>query len=215
MKKNLILSSVAMAVLLFSGCSTNKPTVDETTQTTAQTTATPALESSSINSNSNSGATVPSAAPVTVTSEAPVTVASDTASAAVEEPQANVTSNTVSEASMNEIAKNMSSVYFDFDKFNIREDMKENVANDVKAAKALVAKHAVKLEGNCDEWGSDEYNMALGLKRAQALKTELVNAGVEAANISMVSLGKTAPVCADKTQECWSKNRRVDFKLLP
>jgi peptidoglycan-associated lipoprotein len=196
MKKNVILSSIAVAVLLFSGCSTNKPTVDQTSQPTTQTVATPALESSSI-SNSNTGSTT----------------SSDAASAAVENSADKNASN--STASMEDIAKNMTSVYFDFDKFDIREDMKANVTNGVTVAKAAAAAYSVKLEGNCDEWGSDEYNMALGLKRAQAVKTGLVNEGVDAARISMVSLGKSAPVCTDKTQECWSKNRRVDFKLLP
>ncbi len=195
MKKNVILSSVAVAMLLFSGCSTNKPTVDETSKTTAQTVVTPALESSSINSNSNSG----------------VTVASD--ASAAENAANNAASNSGSTAE--DIAKNMTSVYFDFDKFDIREDMKANVTNDVNVAKAAAAAYSVKLEGNCDEWGSDEYNMALGLKRAQAVKTGLISEGVDAARISMVSLGKSAPVCTDKTKECWSKNRRVDFKLLP
>lgn len=196
MKKNVILSSVAVAVLLFSGCSTNKPTVDQTSQPTTQTVTTPALESSSINSNSNSGATTASDA-------------SSTAENSADKAASN------SAGSMEDIAKSMTSVYFDFDKFDIREDMKANVTNDVTVAKAAAAAYSVKLEGNCDEWGSDEYNMALGLKRAQAVKTGLVNEGIDAARISMVSLGKSAPVCTDKTQECWSKNRRVDFKLLP
>ena len=93
--------------------------------------------------------------------------------------------------------------------------MKANVATDAGVAKAAASAYGVKLEGNCDEWGSDEYNFALGLKRAQAVKTELVNEGVDAKRISMVSLGKSTPVCAEKTKECWAKNRRVDFKLLP
>jgi peptidoglycan-associated lipoprotein len=73
----------------------------------------------------------------------------------------------------------------------------------------------VKLEGNCDEWGSDEYNFALGLKRAEAVKKVLVADGIDASRISMVSYGKSNPVCTDHTKACWAKNRRVNFKLLP
>ena len=186
MKRSVILSSVAVAVLLFSGCSTNKPTVDQT----AKTVATPALESTSINNNGNTTSGADSSAQNT----------------------ANTTANT---ASMADIEKSMTSVYFDFDKYNVREDMKANVTNDSNVAKAAASAYGVKLEGNCDEWGSDEYNFALGLKRAEAVKTALVNEGVDAKRISMVSLGKSTPVCAEKTQECWAKNRRVDFKLLP
>ena len=71
------------------------------------------------------------------------------------------------------------------------------------------------LEGNCDEWGSDEYNFALGLKRAEAVKKAIVAEGVDASRVSMVSFGESSPTCTDKTKECWAQNRRVDFKLLP
>jgi peptidoglycan-associated lipoprotein len=103
----------------------------------------------------------------------------------------------------------MISILFDFDKFNIRDDMQEAMTKDA----LLVKGKSVKLEGNCDEFGSDEYNYALGLKRANAVKSALVNSGMNADSITMVSLGEGNPVCLEKTQECWSKNRRVDFKL--
>lgn len=101
------------------------------------------------------------------------------------------------------------SVLFDFDKYNIRADMEA----PLKSNAALVKNKAVKLEGNCDEFGSDEYNYALGLKRANSVKAELVNEGISADSISMVSLGEGNPVCTEKTQACWAKNRRVDFKI--
>lgn len=109
----------------------------------------------------------------------------------------------------------LSSVYFDFDKFNIKADMKEKISSDATLVNGEANAYGVKLEGNCDEWGSDEYNFALGLKRANSVKNELVANGVAASRISMVSYGESNPACNDKTQECWSKNRRVDFSLLP
>ena len=90
----------------------------------------------------------------------------------------------------------------------------EMVKNDTEALN-IAEKYSLKLEGNCDEWGSDEYNFALGLKRANAVKDELLNNGVASERITLVSYGSSNPVCTEKTQECWSKNRRVDFKLLP
>ena len=196
MKKSVVLSSVAVAMLLFSGCSSNKPTVDQTaTKAAATTTVTPAMESSSSSSSNSSGTAAP--------------VAQNDAN------QANSNSGSNAAMSVEDIQKTMSSVFFDFDKFEIRDDMKANVSNDTNIAKAAAAAYKVKLEGNCDEWGSDEYNDALGLKRAQTVKTALVNDGVDASRITMVSLGKTSPVCKEKTKECWAQNRRVDFKLLP
>ncbi|MBU0632301.1 OmpA family protein [bacterium] len=181
--KNIILSSAAVAVLFFAGCSSNKPVVDETNKDSASTQFTQPVEE---------------VAPVQDQGMSDSTVKSDS-----------------NEMTMANLENSMLSVYFDFDKYVIRQDMKSSVTKDADMAKADASAYSIKLEGNCDEWGSDEYNFALGLKRAQAVKTELVNEGVDAKRISMVSYGKSAPVCNEKTKECWQKNRRVDFKLLP
>ena len=117
--------------------------------------------------------------------------------------------------SMSDVEKQLTSIYFDFDKFNIRADMQEKVSTDAAVANAAASAYSVKLEGNCDEWGSDEYNFALGLKRANTVKKALVAEGVDASRVAMVSYGESNPVCSDKTRDCWAKNRRVDFKLLP
>ena len=116
---------------------------------------------------------------------------------------------------MARIEKELKTIYFDFDKFNIKADMQANLSADATVANSNASKYQVKLEGNCDEWGSDEYNFALGLKRAESVKKALVAEGVNADRISMVSFGESSPVCTDKTKECWAQNRRVDFKLLP
>jgi len=122
-----------------------------------------------------------------------------------------VTNNTnpVDTAAIGTDVKTVNSILFDYNKFDIRPDMQAIVKTDGE----LVKNKAVKLEGNCDEFGSDEYNLALGLKRANAVKSALLEEGVNPESISMTSLGESNPVCADKTQECWAKNRRVDFKL--
>jgi peptidoglycan-associated lipoprotein len=116
---------------------------------------------------------------------------------------------------MDEIEEKLPSIYFDFDKFEIQAAMQDRVEAAAELGKTDASQYNVKLEGNCDEWGSDEYNFALGLKRADAVKKAIVAQGIDASRISMVSFGESNPVCSDKTQECWAKNRRVDFKLLP
>ncbi|MFT5662248.1 MAG: peptidoglycan-associated lipoprotein [Sulfurimonas sp.] len=117
--------------------------------------------------------------------------------------------------SMSVMEGKLGSVYFEFDQFTVTPAMQSKVTNDSDAAKTAVSKYNIKLEGNCDEWGSDEYNFALGLKRADSVKKALIANGVDASKITMVSYGESNPSCSDKTQECWANNRRVDFKLLP
>ncbi|SMC09932.1 OmpA family protein [Nitratiruptor tergarcus] len=107
-------------------------------------------------------------------------------------------------------------IYFDFDKYNIRPDQVPNVEYDAKLFNLEDAKEfKIKVEGNCDEWGSDEYNYALGLKRAKSVKEALAARGVDPTRMSVISYGESNPVCTEHTKECWAKNRRVEFELIP
>jgi peptidoglycan-associated lipoprotein len=106
------------------------------------------------------------------------------------------------------------SVYFDFDKYNIKNSMKD-IANEnithVKNHLSNDSNAVVTLEGNCDNVGTDEYNYALGLKRAKSVKDNLTKAGIDSSNIIIKSLGESSPVCKEDTTNCRSKNRRVDY----
>ena len=102
------------------------------------------------------------------------------------------------------------SVKFDFDKFDIRKSEQAVMENNIRLAK--VSSVDVTIEGNCDEFGTDEYNYALGLKRAQAVKKAMTTAGIAEARLKVVSFGEANPVCQDKTSQCRAQNRRVDFK---
>jgi len=111
---------------------------------------------------------------------------------------------------------NINKIYFDFDKYNIREDMKAKIeenANLLNASEAV--NFSIKVEGNSDEWGTDEYNYALGLKRAKSVKEALGAYGVSTDRIMMVSYGESNPACKNSNKDCWAKNRRAEFKLLP
>lgn len=119
-------------------------------------------------------------------------------------------------ALIRELESKLKSVYFDFDKFAIRADMMPVVENDAMLLTSDKAKGlTVRIEGNTDEWGTDEYNYALGLKRAVAVRDALVAKGVDSSKTMLISYGESKPVCQEKAQGCWSQNRRVDFKLLP
>ena len=188
--KSIVLSSVVAALLVFSGCSTKKPAVDNEVKKSEQQVEKKAAQK------------VDAVETETVSSE------NSTVSSNTNNSQETTTS-------MSDLEKQLSPIYFAFDKFNIDTEMQDKITTAAKLGKGEASSYNVKLEGNCDEWGSDEYNFALGLKRADAVKKALVAEGIEASRISMVSYGESNPVCSDKTQECWSKNRRVDFNILP
>jgi len=107
----------------------------------------------------------------------------------------------------------LNTVYFDFDEYAINDNNMEIITTNSNSL--LNSNENIKLEGNCDEWGSDEYNYALGLKRTKSVKDTLISLGVDESKISMVSYGESKPVCDEKTKSCWGKNRRVDTILLP
>lgn len=100
-------------------------------------------------------------------------------------------------------------IFFAFNEYSLTDDNRQIIKNNAKVFKKLNI--AFKIEGNCDEWGSDEYNFALGLKRAKAAKDALVDEGLEDAKITTVSLGESNPKCTAKTDECWQQNRRAEF----
>jgi len=106
-------------------------------------------------------------------------------------------------------------VHFDFDKYNIRNDQMTVVQETSGLLKDEKGNYTVRVEGNCDEWGSDEYNYALGLKRAKVVKNTLIDLGVDKTKLTIISYGESNPVCTAHNKECWAKNRRDNFTLLP
>ncbi|GAA0576157.1 peptidoglycan-associated lipoprotein Pal [Rhizomicrobium electricum] len=98
-------------------------------------------------------------------------------------------------------------VHFEYDKYAVLEQDKATLQRQA----AWLAKWPnikVTVEGHADERGTREYNIALGAKRANAVKEYLVSLGVSAARVDTVSYGKERPVCTDSTEDCWSQNRR-------
>jgi peptidoglycan-associated lipoprotein len=101
-------------------------------------------------------------------------------------------------------------VFFDFDKYNLRDDGLSTLNED---GKFLGGNPTVNLtlEGHCDERGTVEYNLALGEKRANAVKSYLVQYGVDPGRLATISYGKEKPFDPGHNEAAWAKNRRVHF----
>jgi len=105
---------------------------------------------------------------------------------------------------------NLKTIYFDFDKYDVRPNDAKTLDGDAAWLKTN-ANNLVLIEGNCDERGTAEYNLALGEKRAKAAMNYLVAQGIQANRITIISYGKERPVCSEKTEACWAQNRRDNF----
>lgn len=107
-------------------------------------------------------------------------------------------------------SRNIRDVYFDFDKWQVRPDQLTTVQADA----AFLNQHPninFAVEGHCDERGSVEYNLALGVKRATVVREALVAAGVSPTNVTTISYGKEKPACTEHDEACWQENRRGHF----
>ena len=110
-------------------------------------------------------------------------------------------------------AAGMRPIHFDFDQSFVRDDAKAVMKANAEWLKAN-PKAKVRIEGNCDERGTREYNQALGQRRASSAKKYLTDLGISAKRITLISYGKEKPVCAENSEECWQKNRRGDFVVV-
>lgn len=105
------------------------------------------------------------------------------------------------------------SIHFDFDKSDIRADARpilEKIATYLKEH----PKVRIAIEGNCDEWGTEEYNMALGERRALATRRYLVSLGISAGRLNTVSFGEENPADLGHDEAAWQANRRCEFKIV-
>ncbi len=111
-----------------------------------------------------------------------------------------------------EMGTHIEDIHFDFDKSDIRNDAKP-VLKNLSQMLSANAKTNVTIEGNCDERGTSEYNLALGDRRANAAKSYLISLGIPSGKLKTISYGKEKPLCTESTEECWAKNRRDHFVL--
>lgn len=112
-------------------------------------------------------------------------------------------------------AQNVKDIFFSYDNADVRADEQQIVSVDA----AFLASHPalkVRIEGHCDERGSDEYNLSLGESRADKIRNSLIREGISSDRIKVVSLGKEQPFCSSAENDtCWQQNRRAHFVLQP
>ena len=107
----------------------------------------------------------------------------------------------------------LSDVYFDYDRFAIRDDAVQLLQANAALLSEQLAGANIIIEGHCDERGTQSYNMVLGEARANAVKTYLEDLGISGDQLEVVSYGKDKPFCREQTEECWQENRRGHFVI--
>jgi peptidoglycan-associated lipoprotein len=103
-------------------------------------------------------------------------------------------------------------VNFDFDRYDLRADMRELLKGHAAWLK-VNPQVTVQVEGHCDDRGTNEYNLALGAKRAEAVKRYLGDLGIAPSRLSTISYGEELPLCKEQDEACWAKNRRAHFAV--
>lgn len=106
----------------------------------------------------------------------------------------------------------LQAVHFDFDRYELTRDSREALQKNASYLKDNPEMH-VLVEGHCDERGTIEYNLALGQKRAKAVREYYMRLGVPGNVIATISYGEEKPVCQETTESCWAQNRRGETKV--
>jgi len=139
----------------------------------------------------------------------------------VQQPATTNAPATTGTATQTEISKIFQDIHFNFDKYNLTYIDKWGIKQNVPAVLDKIAQYMIKhpnikirIEGNCDERGTVEYNLALGEKRALAAKEYLVSKGVSPDRITIISYGKSRPLDPRHNEYAWAKNRRDHFVII-
>jgi len=192
----LVVATLVIGTALFAGCA-KRPA------TTAASAPAPTGTAATTSGTGGTAATAPTPPPPPAAAAPPATAAPATpAPAARPQPKEFVA------------VADLKPIYFDFDKYDIRPADAKVLDANAQWLKSN-ANQLVLIEGHCDERGTNEYNLALGERRAKSTMNYLVSQGVQASRITIISYGEERPSCTQKTEECWSKNRRSQFLVKP
>jgi peptidoglycan-associated lipoprotein len=134
-------------------------------------------------------------------------------------PQQRRTTPTPAErATLNQSLARLEDALFDFDKSTIRSDASVALKDDVNVIREILNNYPSQkllIEGHADERGSEEYNLALGDRRAHAVEEFLISMGIPNNQLTLISYGKEKPVCTDENEDCWQRNRRAHVTAAP
>ena len=120
-------------------------------------------------------------------------------------------------AKIEELLARIQDAYFDYNKHALRTDAEQTLKDDAQSLAAILKQYPdykLTVEGHCDERGSDEYNLALGERRANASRNYLTKAGIEGSRVSVISYGSERPAVQGHDEGAWAKNRRDAFVIV-
>lgn len=161
------------------------------------------------------GAPMAAPAPAPTPPPAPVEPAKEAPMAAQPVSEVAVKAEAPQEPLKAEVAEaSLERIFFDFDSYILSQPSRDILYRNAEVLLKKQTAAKISLEGHCDERGSDEYNLALGEKRAKAAMEYLVTLGVPAERLSMISYGKEKPLDPAHSEEAWAKNRRVEFVIV-
>lgn len=182
-----LLAAISLAALVMGGCA-NKEVVK------SEEAVVPKAETSK-------------AAPTKAESKSESAKPAETASASLDPTGAKQAAKAAAPAS----DSSLETVYFDFDKSDLRQDARNVLSKNAEVMLKSKPKAKIQIEGHCDERGSAEYNLALGDRRAKSSLQYLITLGVKADRLSTISYGKEKPAVQGSDEAAWAKNRRAEF----
>jgi peptidoglycan-associated lipoprotein len=191
---HLVFVSLLVLGVVLTGCAKRPATTQAAAPPPTGAAATTPGTTQAAQPSSGGGGTTPAPAPAAPTTAAPSTARPD-----------------VKEFAANDALKD---IHFDFDKYDIRPGDAKTLDGTAGWLKSN-ANYLVLIEGHCDERGTNEYNLALGERRAKSTMNYLVSQGVQASRITIISYGEERPLCNEHNEECWAKNRRAHFLVKP
>lgn len=171
------------------------------------------LDGSKVDANGSQSASPTQSTTYRLIAKGPGGTQEATARVTVAAPTATPTPTPVAPGDDEIFAQGVQDIYFDYDRADLSAEASQTLARSAQ----VINQHPnwkVRIEGNCDERGSTEYNLTLGEERANAAKQALVQGGVSADRLQTISYGKEKPVCTESNDACWQKNRHDHFVLL-